>query len=101
LSTVAIAGADRALREMRPVVVDDAAGLATLGARSAALVAVRADHAGLGLLALLDGRAGRFTRTDPQLLQALGIAVARALESTATQAATDAVPAPIGSRTGR
>ena len=86
---------------MRPVVVDDAAGLAALGARSAALVAVHAGHAGMGLLALLDGRAGRFARTDPQLLQALGIAVARALESATPQTAADAVPAPIGSRAGR
>ena len=55
---------------------------------------MNASHAGLGLLALLDSRAGRFTRTDPQVLQALGIAIARALETAAPQAATDAVPVP-------
>jgi len=101
LATDALAGADRALREMRPIVVDDAAGLASVGARSAAMVGIVAGHAGLGLLVLLDGRAGRFARTDPQLLRALGIAAARELETATPQTATGELPAPMGSRTGR
>ena len=101
LALDAIAGAARALREMRPVVVvDDLAGLNAVGARSAALVPLHATNAGLGLLALLSERAGRFGKTEVDLLQALGIAAARALEAT-TPRVTDAMPATIGSRTGR
>jgi len=90
LALDAIAGAARALREMRPVIADDAHGFAAVGARSAALIPVHAGHAGLGLLVLLHERADRFGRTEPQVLQALGIAVARALEISGPQASTDA-----------
>jgi CheY-like chemotaxis protein len=101
LATDAIAGAARALREMRPVIADDAHGLAAVGARSAALVPVHTSHTGLNLLVLLDARADRFGRTEPQVLQALGIAVTRALDTVGTHAAAEAVPATIGTRTGQ
>jgi len=102
LAIDAIAGAARSLREMRPVIADEADGLAAVGARSAALVPVHAGLAGLGLLVLLHERAGRFRRTEPQVLQALGIAVTRALETSGPQAAAaDAAPATMGSRSGR
>ena len=93
LALDSLAGAARALREMQPAIVDDAAALAVVGARSAALIPLHAGASGLGLLALLDGRAARFARAEPRVLQALGIAAARALEAASAQPVAEVAPA--------
>ena len=72
-------GAARAVREMQPIIVDDEP-LAAAGARSAAFVPLQVGGARLGLLALFDGRRGRFQRAEPRVLLALGIAAGRSLE---------------------
>jgi CheY-like chemotaxis protein len=93
LALDALADAARALREMQPAIVDDAARLAAVGARSAALVPLHTGVAGLGLLVLLDARDGRFGRTEPRVLEALGIAAARALDAAGSQPVIEAATA--------
>lgn len=91
-----VEGAARAIREMRPIVVDARPGLVAFGAGSAAFVPLRVGTASGGLLALFDRRAGRFGRIEPQVLEALGIAAGRALERTTDTPQPSRSPAAIG-----
>lgn len=86
-------GAARAMRAMQPLVIAGEPFGAT-GARSAAFVPLRLASGALGLLALFDGRRGRFQRADPRVLVALGIAAGRSLERSG--GAADASVAPVG-----
>ena len=76
----AIEGAARAVREMRPVVVDGPAELALFGAGAAAFVPLRIGPAGVSLLVLLHRRPGHFGTVEPHVLEALAIAADHALE---------------------